>query len=384
MRTIGVVTTSRADYGIYRPLLQKIKKSSSLKLSLFVSGTHLLARFGSTIRLIEADGFHAQEKIKVPMRSQTSRQVSESMGIATALFSKAYERSCPDILLVLGDRYEMHAATVAAVPFLIPIAHIAGGAVTEGAIDDGFRHSITKLSHIHFVETELYGRRIRQMGEEPWRVHVSGALSLDNFCSMSLLDWNFLRKKFHIPFQEKPVIVTYHPETKRLQNVGRDIDALLKALKRCALPVVFTAPNADTRSDVVRWRIKKFVHNNPRSCLVENFGSENYLNLLRHARAMVGNSSSGLVEAPSFSLPVVNVGQRQAGRLAPKNVITTDGSTEAIQQGILKALSTQFRARINRLKNPYGNGFAAEKIIRVLSRVKLDQNLLQKKFIDWV
>ncbi|MFA6034203.1 MAG: UDP-N-acetylglucosamine 2-epimerase [Myxococcota bacterium] len=382
MRTIGVVTTSRADYGIYRPVLQKIRSDRSLALKLFVSGTHLSPAFGMTVSEIEADGYTVNERVKMPISSDSPLAVAKAMAMGTAGFARAFARSRLDILVVLGDRFEMHSAVVAALPFRIPVAHIHGGESTFGAIDESLRHSITKLSHLHFASTEVYARRIIQMGEEPWRVKVSGAPALDAVKSTKLLSASGMKSRFGLDFGRPLLLVTFHPATIEHDLAGKQAGELLAALEAIAMPVVFTMPNADTGGRVIRRMIEKWVATHPDAQKVENLGQKGYFSAMALSAAMVGNSSSGIIEAASFRLPVVNIGSRQDGRVRGLNVVDTGTGRGEILAGLKRALEPGFRKSQKALKNPYGDGRAAERIVRVLGNVRLDDRLIRKRFYD--
>jgi UDP-N-acetylglucosamine 2-epimerase (non-hydrolysing)/GDP/UDP-N,N'-diacetylbacillosamine 2-epimerase (hydrolysing) len=382
MRKIGVVTVSRSDYGIYLPVLQAIRQEPVLELCLFVSGTHLLSGFGKTIDLIGADGFKAAERVEMLLAADSPEGIAHSMGMGLIGFSSAYNRQAPDILLVLGDRFEMHAAALAALPFRIPVAHIHGGEESLGAFDNSLRHSITKLSHIHFASTEEYARRIIQMGEEPWRVIVSGAPSLDNLRAMPLLTETELRDRFQVDVQRKFLLVTYHPVTLEYERTGWQINELLAALDTCALPVVFTMPNADTNGRLIRKQIEEFVATHPNSRAFENLGTQGYFSLASYAAAMVGNSSSGIIEAASFKLPVVDIGTRQKGRIHAGNVIQVGYNRTEILAGIKRATDPGFLKKLDNLVNPYGDGHAAERIVEVLRTITIDDKLVYKPFLD--
>ena len=382
MRTIGVVTVARSDYGIYLPVLRKIKADPELKLHLIVAGTHLSPEFGLTAGAIEQDGFEIAERVEMLLSSDTPEAIAKSMGLGTIGFAQALAHSSLDILLVLGDRFEMHAAAVAALPFKIPVAHIHGGELTQGAIDDALRHSITKLSHLHFVATEEYRRRVIQMGEEPWRVIVSGAPSLDNLHFLHLWNRKDLETRFGLCLDQDLLLVTYHPVTLEYEESEWQVQELLEALRECGLPVVFTMPNADTGGRGVRTLLEEFARDDSKAQIVENLGTQGYFSLMECAAAMVGNSSSGIIEAPSFGLPVVNVGTRQQGRMRGKNVIDVGYGHDEIINGIQKAVSPQFRAQLGGLKNPYGDGHASDVIIGHLKEMPVDHRLVSKRFVD--
>ncbi len=382
MRSIGVVTVARSDYGVYLPLLRAITADPDLKLLLFVSGAHLSERFGNTVSAIEADGFPIAERVEMLLPSDAPETVAESMGCGTAGFARAFARTRPDLLVVLGDRFEMHAAASAAVPFTIPMAHIGGGELTEGAIDDSFRHSLTKLSHLHFVYTEEFARRVVQMGEEPWRVRVCGALSLDNLDHVKLLDRSELEKRFGLQLDEPFLLVTYHPVTLETDDLERQIRELLAALEASGMRVVFTMPNADAGNSAIRRGLGDFVRDQARAQVVENMGTQGYFSAMKLAAAMVGNSSSGILEAASFALPVVNIGTRQKGRPRARNVLDVGYGRQEIAAAIQRAVSQQFRESLRGMVNPYGEGKAAPAIVSVLRSVPLDSALLRKRFAD--
>jgi UDP-N-acetylglucosamine 2-epimerase (non-hydrolysing)/GDP/UDP-N,N'-diacetylbacillosamine 2-epimerase (hydrolysing) len=343
---------------------------------------HLSQRFGMTVKAIEADGFEIAERVKMLSNSDDPAAIAKSMARGTAGFAEVYARSRPDILVVLGDRFESHAAALAALPFKIPIAHIHGGELTEGAIDDALRHSMTKLSHLHFAATKEYGRRLVQMGEEPWRVTVSGAPSLDNLASVKRLTIAELKSRFCLCLTPETLLVTFHPATLEYEDAGRQAEELLAALKASGRPVVFTMSNADTGGQVIREHIRRFVLAEPSAQAVENLGTEGYFSVLALCTAMVGNSSSGLLEAPSFGLPVVNVGSRQSGRVRGRNVIDVGCGREEIGAGIRRATDPAFRKSLQDLANPYGDGNAAQRIVAKLAEVPLSGRLLLKHFHD--
>jgi UDP-hydrolysing UDP-N-acetyl-D-glucosamine 2-epimerase len=383
LRTIGVVTTGRADYGIYRPVLDAIRSRPDMRLGLFVTGMHLSPEFGMTVRAIEADGYPIVERVEMLLSSDSPAGIAKSMGLGTLGFAGAYAHWRPDLLLVLGDRFEMHAAVVAALPLLIPVAHVHGGESTQGAIDEALRHAITKMSHLHFVATEEYARRVRQLGEEPWRVTVSGAPALDNLKTVPLLSREELAAQFGLRLHEGFLLVTYHPVTLEYENTEGQTAELLAALDSSQRPVLFTMPNADTRGRSIRQSILRFVEEHTASQAVENLGVQGYFSVMSQAAAMVGNSSSGIIEAPSLELPVVNIGSRQQGRITAANVIHVACQKEDILRGIRRATSPEFRAGLRDLVNPYGDGNAAGRIVDRLHDVPLDERLLRKRFCDF-
>jgi UDP-hydrolysing UDP-N-acetyl-D-glucosamine 2-epimerase len=382
MRTIGAVTVARSDYGIYLPILRKILQAKDLQLSLVVTGSHFFKDLGETYRWIEADHIPIAHSIPMPLTADTPAANAAAVGAEIQGLADWFGRSKPDILLLVGDRYEMHAAAVAAIPFGIPIAHVHGGEITEGAIDDALRHSLTKLSHLHFVTTSEYGRRLEQMGEEPWRITVSGAPSLDNVSALSMTSKTELEKQIGLSLDPAPILVTFHPVTLELEQVTQQMSHLLQALEKSQRPLIFTAPNADAAYQGLLLQLETFVGRHANARLVRNLGTPHYFSLMKIAAAMVGNSSSGIIEASTFGLPVVNIGNRQKGRIRASNVIDCDYETDAIQDAIRQALSPEFRNTLTGLENPYGDGHAAERIVSKLMQVELGPRLITKRFKD--
>lgn len=359
-----------------------MQTDAELELKLIVTGMHLSPEFGLTVKDIEADGFEIAERIEMMISSDTPQGIAKSTGLGVIGFAQYLARCRPDILVTLGDRFEMFACALAALPFKIPVAHIHGGEITEGAIDDALRHSMTKLSHLHFVSTEEYGRRVVQMGEEPWRVTVSGAPSLDNLSSLRLFDRQEIRAKYGLDMNRDTLIVTYHPVTLEYETTSWQIDELLAALDRLNMPVIFTLPNADTSGRTIIRKIEEFKAAHDNAWMVNNMGTQGYFSVMAQAAAMVGNSSSGIIESPSFRLPVVNIGTRQLGRVKAQNVIDVGYGQEEIIAGIKTAISPQFRESLRSLVNPYGCGQASDEIVKRLKEVALDDRLITKRFYN--
>ena len=365
-------------------MLRAIEADANLELHLIVGGMHLVREFGYTIDAIRRDGFPIADRVEMMLASDTPLGVAKSIGLGVTSFAESYARARPDVLLAVGDRFEMHAAVLASLPFGIPVAHVHGGEVTEGAIDDALRHGITKIAHLHFTATEDSARRVVCMGEEPWRVTVSGAPSLDNLASVRPLSRSELNERLHFPFEPAPLLVTYHPVTRELDRMTAQVDALLAALDLSNMPILFTAPNADSGGRYIAERIEAFVAMHDASRLFFNLGTDVYFGVMRAAAAMVGNSSSGIIEAASFALPVVNLGSRQAGRTRSRNVldVAKDDDASAILEAILCVTSDSFREALRDLRNPYAHGGAAAKIVDRLRDEPLDATLLLKKFHD--
>jgi UDP-hydrolysing UDP-N-acetyl-D-glucosamine 2-epimerase len=381
MRAIGAVTVARSDYGIFRPLLDRMT-AERLDVRLFVSGTHLAPDHGETVREIEADGFAIAATVESVAATDDPVAAAEGAGAAVGEFARAFAAERPDLLLVLGDRFEMLAAAFAALLLRLPVAHLHGGEASEGAFDESIRHALTKLSHLHFAATEEAARRIRQLGEEPWRIVVSGAPALDAILSLEPLADEELERRIGLPLDPPPLVVTYHPTTLDPRDPAELVRELLAAVEQCGVPAVFTFPNADPGGLAVRREIEEFVRDRTSARAVPSLGSIAYHSLLRRAAAVVGNSSSGIIEAASFRIPVVNVGARQDGRLRPGNVVDVGDDRDAILAGIRWALAEETRASLDGLENPYGDGRASERIVATLRDVELGARLLVKRFHD--
>lgn len=383
-RKICIVTGSRAEYGLLYWIIKGIHEDPGLELQLIATGMHLSPEFGLTIKKIEKDGFPVADRVEMLLSSDTESAISTSMGLGMIGFAKAYERLKPDMIIVLGDRFEILSAVASAVPFRIPIAHIHGGESTEGSMDESFRHAITKMSHIHFPSTQEYKKRIVQMGEKPAHVFCFGAPGLDNIKRLNLLDKREISNALNLPVDKEWGIVTYHPVTLGKESSEIHIKEILHALGGFHnIHWVFTLPNADTESRIIIKNVEYYIQKNPKSAsLFSSLGQLKYLSLLKHAAVMIGNSSSGIIEAPSFKLPVVNIGERQKGRIRAKNIIDVSVcEKKPIRHAIKKAVFGKFRDSLQGLKNPYGNGKASEKIIGILKTIPLS-DILQKKFMN--
>jgi UDP-hydrolysing UDP-N-acetyl-D-glucosamine 2-epimerase len=377
---VGVVTTSRADYGIYRPVLRALAADPAFHPRLFVAGMHMSPEFGLTVRSIESDPFEIADRIESLISSDSEEGVASSMGLTTMRFAASLARSRPDLLMVMGDRYEMHAAALAAVPLRLPIVHIHGGEETENAVDNVFRHSLTKLSHLHFAATELARRRILAMGEAPNRVIVSGAPSLDNVQSEEILSLEVLAERFGLPV-EPFVLVTLHPETLDPDASRQTLQLVWAGLQDQRAPVVFTGANADAAGRALNQAIAALAAAHPeRVRLAGTLGTQGYFSAMRHALAMIGNSSSGIIEAASFGLPVLNIGDRQKGREQSANTHNVATSAEAIAGGIEVILSEAFRETARTARNVYGDGLAAGRIVAGLKDFVASGAAVAKRF----
>jgi UDP-hydrolysing UDP-N-acetyl-D-glucosamine 2-epimerase len=378
MRKIAVVTTSRADYGhLYWPL-RELQKHPDVQLELIVLGAHLSPEFGATVREIEKDGFPIAAKIECLLSSDSDVGMAKTIGVATLSLADALGAMRPDILLLIADRYEMLAPASVALALRIPVAHIEGGEISEGAIDDAVRNALTKMSHIHFTSTENARRRIIAMDEEPWRVHRAGAPSLDHLRRSTLLDRAELEARLGVALHQPTTVVAYHPVTIARDTV-LEADALFAALERVSGQILFCYPNADagSRELIARTRTFAAAHNDAQ--VFVNLDAVTYWSLLRQADLFLGNSSSGIMETPSLALPAVNIGLRQQGRERAKNIVDAQADVAAILAAVKHARSEEFRARLAGMSNPYGDGRAAEKIAQVLTTVALNQDLLMKR-----
>ena len=380
-RKICVVTGSRAEYGVLHLTLKHIDESKDLELLLVATGMHLSKEFGYTVDEIIKDGFLPTDRIEMLMSSDTTVGIGKSIGIGVVGFTDCLKRIDPDIMLIVGDRYEIFAAAIAAMAINLPIAHISGGEITEFAIDEQIRHAITKMSHVHFVALEENAERVKQMGEEAWRVHVVGGPWVDNIKYMKKISKDKLKKLLNVNLSHPTILVTYHPVTLQVAETGLHIKNLLDALSEVEAEIIFTYPNADAGGGIIISAIEAFVKSCPKAKAFKSLGSLLYLNLLSHVDLVVGNSSSGVVETQSFKLPVVNIGSRQKGRLITENIICTNTEKTSISKGIRNGLSKEFRKEISGMQNPYNQGGAAEKIVTVLSSIDLGPKLLRKKFM---
>lgn len=381
-RKICVITGTRADYGLLYLLMNKLKIDDDLEMQLIVTGMHLSPEFGLTFRQIEKDGFLINKKIDMLLSGDTPAAISKSIGLGVIGFADAYQELRPDIIVVLGDRFEILAATQAAMVSRIPIAHIHGGELTEGLIDDPIRHSITKMSHIHFAASEEYRKRIIQMGEQPDKVFNVGTLGIEGIKNTSLLTKDALNDSISFD-TDKFFLVTLHPTTLEDSKAEEQIEILLSALDEFQdYKVVFTKTNADTDGRIINANIESYVQQNKdRSIVFDSLGQLRYLSAIQHCEAVIGNSSSGLVEVPVFLKPTINIGDRQRGRLKAESVIDCNFEKNEIIRAIKKGISNNFLLKIQTMNQVYGSGNTSEKMIHVLKQATLD-TILKKKFYD--
>ncbi|MDP6769533.1 MAG: UDP-N-acetylglucosamine 2-epimerase [Anaerolineales bacterium] len=384
-RRICVVTGSRAEYGILQGLIKEIQESQVLELQLVVAGMHLSPEFGLTYREIEQDGFRISRTVDMQLTSDTSVGIARSLGLGTIGFGEAFHALKPDLLVLLGDRFELLAAASAALVALIPIAHIHGGELTEGAYDDAIRHSITKMAHLHFTASEAYSSRVKQLGEQPTKVFCVGALGIDNIVRLPLLRKDEVEKYIGLSLKGKSLLVTWHPETLRPERTCEDFQNLLDVLRKYeSINIIFTKSNADNEGRRINQMIDEFVSLFPDNVVAyTSLGQLRYLSTLKYVSGVVGNSSSGIIEAPSLQKGTVNIGNRQLGRLRAKSVIDSQPDVTSIQNAIERLFSREFQSALPTVSNPYGEGDVASKIVSVLETCSLD-GILRKRFFDSV
>ena len=379
---ICVVTGGRADYGLLRLLMKEIKRTRRFKLQVLATGVHFEKKFGSTFREILKDGFRIDAKVKMASKEDSAVGLGKAMGAGIRGIANALAELRPDLVILLGDRYEIHGTAAVATLAGVPLAHVHGGELTEGSYDDAFRHAITKMSHLHFVSTEIYRKRVIQMGEQPKRVFNVGALGVDNVLAQNFLSRRELEKSLGLRLRRKNLLITFHPATLESGQAGKQIKALLQALSSFAgVGMIFTMPGAD-KGNVAIWKeIRAYAKTRPHVKTFQALGSSLYLSLMKQVDAVVGNSSSGLLEAPVLKKPAVNIGDRQRGRVRSPNVIDCGTQPSSIRRAIRQALSAGFAQGLSRLQNPHGNGAAAKKIISIISRYR-GSDLSKKSFFD--
>lgn len=386
MKKICVVTGTRAEYGLLRWVMEGIRQSPLLELQLIATGMHLSPEFGLTVQAIQADGFHVDRQVETLLSSDSPVGVTKSMGLGLIGFADTLAELQPDLMLVLGDRYEIFAAAAAAMVARIPIAHLHGGETTEGAFDEAIRHSITKMAHLHFVAAEDYRRRVIQLGEDPERVFLVGGLGIDNIRKLDLLDRQSLETALGFKFGRRNLLITFHPVTLEPGTAAEQVAELLAALEILEdTHLIFTMPNADTDGRVLIRMIQDFVARHPHCAKAfTSLGQLRYLSTVAQVDAVVGNSSSGLAEVPSFKKPTINIGDRQKGRLRATSVIDCAPDRAAILAALGEMATPTFQARLEATVNPYGNGGASETIVATLESLAAQpfDLLLKKRFHD--
>ena len=385
MKRIGIMTGTRAEYGLLKSLMQEINKDNDLELYLIVSGMHLSPEFGMTYKEIEEDGFQINAKVEMLLSSDSPAGISKSIGLGVIGLADEFQRADLDMLILLGDRYEALSAAICALVMRIPIAHLHGGELTEGAIDEGIRHSITKMSYLHFTSTEQYRNRVIQLGENPERVFYVGALGVENIKKINLMTKEELERSIHFEIDENTVIVTYHPVTLENNTVEEQFLNLLEVLDRNPkIRMIFTKANADTNGRIVNELIDKYAaQNSERACAFVSLGQKRYLSALKYCRIVIGNSSSGIIEAPSFGKPIINIGDRQKGRICADSVINCGYTQQEIQQAMETALTKEFENKASNCRNPYEKENTAANIISVIKDYLLNDKIkLKKGFYD--
>ena len=383
-RKICVVTGTRAEYGLLYWLMKEIDDDKDLELQIIATGMHLSEEFGNTYQQIEKDGFTIDKKVDISLSSDTELAISKSMGLGMIGFSVAFNELQPDMLIVLGDRYEIFSASSAAMIARIPIAHLHGGEATEGLIDEPIRHSITKMSHLHFTATNEYRNRVIQLGEQPDMVFNVGGLGIDNIKKLKLLTKSELEKTINFEFGEKNLLVTFHPVTLENSTSETQFQELLESIDKLKnTQVIFTKANSDTNGRIINSMIDNYVVKNDNAIAFQSMGQLNYLSALQFMDGVVGNSSSGLLEAPSFKIGTIDIGDRQKGRIKADSVISCLPNKNSISIAFQELYSKQFRSIVGKVENPYGKGGASKKIARIIKDISL-VNIVKKSFYDFM
>ena len=384
MRKICVVTATRAEYGLLKCLLEDIQADDDLDLQIIATGTHLSPEFGLTSKQIEGDGFTVNKKIEVLLSSDTPVGVSKSMGLAQISFAEAFDELKPDIVVVLGDRYELIPIVSAANIARIPVAHLSGGEMTEGAMDEMFRHAITKLSQLHLTAMDEYTHRVIQMGEQPSSVYTVGEIGLDNLMRMKLMSRSDFENSIGCGLKKRNILFTYHPETTQdITKTETDFSKILLSLDRLEdTLLIFTKANADVGGRLINKMIDEYIaQNKDRAICFASLGQLRYLSALKYVDAVVGNSSSGIVEAPSFKIATINIGNRQRGRIRASSILDVDVNEDKIFNAIQRIYTSEFREILKDTTNPYGQGNSSHKVVHVLKQVDLS-SLKMKRFYD--
>lgn len=381
-RKICVFTGTRAEYGLLKPLMEKIKQDNELELQIVASGMHLSPEFGLTYKEIEKDGFKIDKKIEMLLSSDTDVGVAKSIGLGVIGFADTLEELRPDITVILGDRFEALAFAIASYTLRIPIGHLYGGEATFGSIDEGIRHSITKLSYLHFTSTQEYRKRVIQLGESPDRVFNVGALGIDNIKSMKLLEKSEVEKALGKSFKKRNLLITFHPTTLEKNSAEKQFRELLKALDELDdTLLIFTKSNADMEGRLINKLIDEYHIKNPEKTVVfTSMGQLLYLSTMKYVDAVVGNSSSGIIEAPSFKIGTINVGDRQKGRIKAQSIIDCEPIYEQIKNALKMLYSEEFQEKLKNVKNPYGDGEASTRILKILKNFNLSE--IKKEFYD--
>ena len=381
-RKICVITGTRAEYGLLRWVMQGIKDDPKLTLQVIATGMHLSPEFGLTYREIEKDGFHIARKVEMLTSSDTTVGIAKSMGLGLIGFADALNELKPDLIMVLGDRFEIFAAVSAALVARIPVAHLHGGEATEGAFDEALRHSITKMSHLHFVAAEEYRQRVIQLGEQPGRVFLVGGLGIDNIKRLKLLDRTELEASLDFKLGQKSLLITFHPVTLEASTAADQLAELLAALAALNdTQLIFTMPNADTEGRALIKMVAEFVAQHSNARAYTSLGQLRYLSCIAHVDGVVGNSSSGLTEVPSFHKGTINIGDRERGRLQAASVINCAPARQSIEAALEKLYSADFQASLSGVCNPYGEGGASQKVVKAIKHFEIN-DVAKKSFYD--
>lgn len=388
MRKICIFTGTRAEYGLLRCVMHRIQEIQDITLQIIATGMHLSPEFGMTVQEIRADGFEVDETVEILLSGDTPTAICKSMGLGLIGYGEALQRLNPDMVVLLGDRFESFCMAAATQVCRVPLAHIHGGETTEGVIDEAFRHAITKMAHLHFASCEAYRQRIIQLGELPDRVFNVGAIGIENIQNLPLLSKEQLAHDIGFEFHEPYFLVTFHPVTLERTIAREQFGFLLSCLEEITTPedsntrIIFTKANSDTDGRIINQMIDHYVADNPgRAIAFTSMGQVRYLNAMKHSVAVVGNSSSGIIEAPSLKVPVVNIGDRQKGRIRAKNVIDCKPEKEHIQAALRKALSRDFVNSLKDMANPYEKPGTSQAIVKILKKIEL-KNIIKKKFYD--
>lgn len=385
MKKVCVLTATRAEYGLLKNIIVELKNVNNIEVKVVVTGMHLSPEFGYTYKEIEQDGIEIDKKIEILLSSDSFSAVSKTMGLALIQFADYFEENKFDMLLVLGDRYETLAVCIAAVNQQIPIAHLYGGEITEGVTDESIRHAITKLSYLHFTSTQEYRKRVIQLGEEPDRVYCVGAMGIENILSQELMSLNELEENLHFSLGNRYAVVTFHPVTLENESVETQIKELIKAIDRIDdMHFIITKANADAKGRIINKLLDTYaMKNKEKVLLIESLGVKRYLSALYYSSMVIGNSSSGLVEAPTFHIPTVNIGNRQKGRLKAESVINCEPQCDSIFNAIQLAMTDKMKNLIMKSMNPYGDGHTSEKIVEKIKEVLFVKGVkLKKAFYD--
>jgi len=382
LKKICLVTGTRAEYGLLHWLLKDINDDSEFDLQLIVTGMHLSPEFGNTYQEIERDGFNIDEKIDISLSSDCEVSIAKSIGIGVSRFAEVFDREKPDLLILLGDRYEIFSSAIAAMVSRVPIAHIHGGESTEGVIDEAIRHSITKMSFIHFTATEEYRNRVIQLGEDPSRVFNVGGLGVDNISKIELLSREQLEDAIGFNLGKRNILVTYHPVTLEENTSDSQFGELLATLDELTdTKIIFTKSNSDSGGRIVNQMIDEYTSKRRNTIAYDSMGYQNYLSLMQYVDIVMGNSSSGLLEAPTFKIATIDIGDRQKGRIKAKSVISCLPLKSSIKEAIVQALSVEFRFSLKAVTNPYGSGGASKQIFEILKKMDFSK-MLKKSFLD--